>query len=109
MPKHAAESGADYVHTGIFEEAEELEAERQRKVMERGLKQKEIVAVVAVMTHSFQLQKALNDISWQFHKLRMKSMDNPEVERTVCSSLKVKSLDEAEAYVKKICVEAFKE
>jgi len=24
MPKHAAESGADYVHTGIFEEAEKL-------------------------------------------------------------------------------------
>ena len=24
MPKHAAESSADYVHTGIFEEAEKL-------------------------------------------------------------------------------------
>ena len=33
----------------------------------------------------------------------------PEVEQAICNFLKVKSLDEAEERVKKICVEAFRE
>jgi len=67
------------------------------------------VAVVAVMVRAFELRKILDEISWQFHKLRMKSMDNPEDERTICNGLKVKNLIEAEEYIKKICVEAFRE
>jgi len=90
----------------------DLEEAKQRALQKRReewLKQQEIVAVIAVMTRSFQLQKALNEISWQFHELRMKSMDNPEVERTICEGLKAKSLDEVEEYVKKFYIEAFRE
>jgi len=88
---------------------EEAKQKALQKRREAWLKQQEIVAVIAVMTRSFQLQKALNEISLQFHELRMKSMDNPEVERTICDGLKVKNLIEAEEYIKKVCVEAFRE
>jgi len=93
----------------VRKDLEEAREKALQKRHEEWLKQKEIVAVIAVMTRSFQLQKVLNEISWQFHELRMKSMDNPEVERTVCDGLKVKNLIEAEEYIKKVCVEAFRE
>ena len=168
MSKHAAESGADYAHTGIFEEAlGELEAYAKlikevkafldeyaidaeisilrelreqvdsdpryvareariyRKLLRRGvgdarekvlqkrrekwLKQKETMAVVAVMARAFELRKILDEISWQFHKLRMKSITNPEVERIICHGLKVKNLEKAEENAKKFYIEAFKE
>jgi len=61
------------------------------------------------MASSFQLQKVLNRINQHFHELRMICLGKPEVEWAICNLLKVKSLDEAEEHVKKICVKAFKE
>jgi len=93
----------------LRKDLEKAKEKAQQKKYEEWLRQKETVAVVAVMTRAFQLRKILDDISWQFHELRMKSMDNPEVERTICDGLKVKNLIEAEEYIKKVCVEAFRE
>jgi len=55
---------------------EKAKEKAQQKRREEWLRQKETVAVVAVMVRAFELRKMLDEISWQFHKLQMESITN---------------------------------
>jgi DNA repair exonuclease SbcCD ATPase subunit len=88
---------------------EKAEEERQRK----WLMQKEIEAAVQLSVSQDKLRKILEKLSWDFYKLKMKGITDPEYEKTTVqlfrqAGFQVDSIDDMEKALKKFYADAVK-
>jgi len=83
----------------------DLDEARERIWLEGKL----LEALAQLYTYKERVLETVNDLEWQFYKLRMDCLTNPELEKTILEGLKVKTLDEAEQMIKNIFIDGLKE
>jgi hypothetical protein len=112
-PYYAAEEARGYCKILEKELKEDEEKARQREE-EAWHGQKQIEALVQLLIHQGELDKIIKDLSWTAYELNLKSITNPNLEKTLVELYKkagyeVNSLSDIEKTVKNFHVQALRD
>jgi len=66
-------------------------------------------AVTLLCIYKERMREVMDNLTWQFYRLRMDCLTNSELKKIILEGLKVKSLDEAEQMIKSIFIDGLKE